>query len=203
MKLLETLLSRKFEKRQIEAFQQVINEIVIHSNRYNLVSKGDLPNLLERHMADSLVLEPYILNKHKIVDLGSGAGLPGVPLAIMHPEMSFYLVEPRKKRVNFLKHIKRTLKLDNISIFESRIEELEGLISEVDCIVTRGVGGLASIIGSIKERFQPGLDLFVLTSRAKTPERIQGLGLKIMNYNLADSSWGGTIWHFHVPRETV
>lgn len=200
---LEILLNREFTSKQIEAFQRFIKEIVAHSHKYNLVSRADLPNLLERHIADSLILEPYIHGKHKIIDLGSGAGLPGVPLAIMHPEISFCLVESRKKRANFLKHIKRTLKLSNVSIFANRIEELEEVLPEADCMVMRGIGEVGELLAAIKKALQPGLDIFILTSKEKSRDPMGWLRLKTINYKLVDSNWGGVIWQFTVPRETA
>ncbi|OGQ35412.1 MAG: 16S rRNA (guanine(527)-N(7))-methyltransferase RsmG [Deltaproteobacteria bacterium RIFCSPHIGHO2_12_FULL_43_9] len=199
---LETLLNRGFTDKQVEAFQLFISEITKHSHKFNLISKGDLSNILERHIADSLVLERYLRNKSKIVDIGSGAGFPGVPLAIILENTSFNLVEPREKRAFFLKTVKRALKLENISIYERRIEELPELTSQADALILRGVGGFGRIFRGIKANLKRDLEIFILTSQDRETEPIDGLALKKIQYNLNDSPWGGSILHYTVSRGT-
>ncbi|PAF51424.1 16S rRNA (guanine(527)-N(7))-methyltransferase RsmG [Helicobacter sp. 13S00401-1] len=96
-----------------------------------------------------------IYPRHKLapfktcVDIGSGAGLPAVPLAITFPKSKFYLVEPRLKRVSFLNYIKLKLGLDNVSIFQKRIEECE--FKDIDLITSRAVGSLELILELSKD----------------------------------------------------
>ena len=86
----------------------------VWARRINLVSRADLDEFEERHIADSLRLAPLTaeLGSGTAVDVGSGAGLPGIPLAIAEPTRRWRLVEPRQKRAAFLELAVRTLELD-------------------------------------------------------------------------------------------
>ena len=85
--------------------------------RRNLVSRGDLLRLRERHIEDSLALLPWCAGS--VVDVGSGAGLPGVPLAIARPEMAVALLERSEHKCAFLRHVARELDLDNVVVLQA------------------------------------------------------------------------------------
>lgn len=100
---------------------------------------------LADHTLEALVALPLITDGERLVDIGSGAGFPGLPIAIARPRIGAVLVEPRAKRAAFLRHVVRTLGLPNVSILESRIEDVGG--QTFDVAVTRAVGGFASWMG--------------------------------------------------------
>ena len=85
--------------------------------RRNLVSRGDLLRLRERHIEDSLALLPWCAGS--VVDVGSGAGLPGVPLAIARPQMAVTLLERSERKCAFLRHVARELGLDNVAVVQT------------------------------------------------------------------------------------
>lgn len=85
--------------------------------RHNLVSKGDLARLRERHVEDSLALLPWCSGT--LVDVGSGAGLPGVPLAIVRPRMAVALLERSERKCAFLRHVVLELGLDNVVVAQA------------------------------------------------------------------------------------
>jgi 16S rRNA (guanine527-N7)-methyltransferase len=199
---LESLLEREFKFNEIEQLELFINEIKLHSLKQNLVSKGDLSRIIERHIADSLVLDPYIKKAKNVIDVGSGAGFPGIPLAITSDKISFSLVEPRTKRVSFLEHITKSLKLDNVAVIKGKIEEQQRLVSGADAIIFRAVGGISHILGHIKAHLRSNATVFVLTSQGRVPEKIKGLTVKAFNYRLNGSDWKGSIWQFNVSRGT-
>ncbi|BBE30682.1 ribosomal RNA small subunit methyltransferase G [Tepiditoga spiralis] len=90
----------------------------------NLTSIKDINKAFEYHIIDSLT--PFLkitLNGKRFVDVGTGGGVPGIPLAICYPDINFFLVESIKKKTNALKIFKDVLNLDNVFIFNSRIEE--------------------------------------------------------------------------------
>lgn len=93
------------------------------SRTYNLVAPGEREFLLSRHLLDSLSIAPW-LQAGSLLDVGTGAGLPGVPLAIVRPDMDVTLIDSAGKKIRFLRHVGRTLGLKNIHPLHGRVEEL-------------------------------------------------------------------------------
>ena len=90
---------------------------------YNLTGIVDPDEMIRRHLVESLAFKPY-LRGTRVADVGSGAGLPGIPLAITTPEIEMTLIESRGKRARFLRHVQGALNLDNVSVAHSRAENL-------------------------------------------------------------------------------
>lgn len=101
----------------------------------NLVSCSSSRELVDRHLLDSLAVNAVAPDSGVVVDLGSGAGFPGLPLAIIRPKQAVVLVEARQKRASFLAEVKRTLSLANVDIVAGRAEapppKLAGIASVV------------------------------------------------------------------------
>src|SRR4030067_2394190 len=112
----------KIRPEQVEKLGQYRDLIVSWSGRMNLISKSDIPLILTNHILDSL--EAVILLPHKshVVDVGSGACLPGIPLAITRDDISMTLLESVHKKVVFLKEALNDLRQANVSILEARLE---------------------------------------------------------------------------------
>lgn len=108
---------------------------------YNLVARGDLDALVDRHVLDALCINPW-LRGERVLDAGSGAGFPGVPLALVNPEKHFLLLDSAGKRVRFLRHVVRTLGLENVTVSQSRVEEFKHG-APFDTIVSRAFSSLA------------------------------------------------------------
>jgi 16S rRNA (guanine(527)-N(7))-methyltransferase RsmG len=118
----------------------------------DLVSPAPEQMILSRHFVDSLLTGQIIKEKLQIsnnfsyLDIGSGAGFPGMVLGILEPERKICLVEPRRKRSNFLREVSRKLSLKNILVSESRIEELKlddpelSKLSSPALLITRATG---------------------------------------------------------------
>lgn len=94
------------------------------SGAYNLIAPRERDFLLARHVLDSLSIAKW-LQAGSLLDVGTGAGLPGLPLAIIRPEMEVTLLDSAGKKIRFIRHVGRTLKIANIHPLHQRLEELE------------------------------------------------------------------------------
>ncbi len=93
------------------------------SRRANLISVRSRGEIVDRHVLDSIAPLSFVREAAVVADFGSGAGFPAVPLAILAPTTRFHLVESRRKRATFLRHVARTLDLGNVQVYEGRGEE--------------------------------------------------------------------------------
>jgi 16S rRNA (guanine527-N7)-methyltransferase len=100
---------------------------------------------LATHVLESALGDVLITHGARVIDIGSGAGLPGLPLAMCRPDISVTLLEPRGRRAAFLRHVVRSLALTNVAVQEARIEEVGG--QTFDFATTRAVGGFSAWIG--------------------------------------------------------
>ena len=94
------------------------------SGTYNLVARREREFLLTRHLLDSLSIAPW-LQKGSLLDVGTGAGLPGLPLAIINPDMEVSLIDSAGKKIRFIRHVGRTLNLGNIHPMLQRVEDMD------------------------------------------------------------------------------
>jgi len=109
---------------------------------YNLTAIRDPMEMVSRHLVDSLAILPYVQGQ-TLADLGTGPGLPGIPLAIARPELQVLLVDSNGKKVRFLREAIRSLKLENVRAVQSRVEEVEG---QFDCITARAFASLEDML---------------------------------------------------------
>ena len=131
-------------KDQTNQLAEYKAHLIAWNKTHNLISKKQALNI-ESHIADSLIISP-LLNK-SVVDLGSGGGLPGIPLAITNPNKEFYLIESNTKKSSFLLHTTSRLGLENTSVINQRIERIETkTFPESFDIVCRAVGSTEFII---------------------------------------------------------
>lgn len=106
-----------------------------------LIGPRELPKLWTRHVLNSAAVARFLPDKGSLVDVGSGAGLPGVVLALMRPDLEVHLVEPMQRRVEWLVEVGEELDLDNVTVHQVRAEELHGRLS-VDAVTARAVAAL-------------------------------------------------------------
>ena len=114
------------------------------SSRMNLTAIRDRPAQLTKHLLDSLTVLPF-LHGNRIADVGSGAGFPGVPLAIVEPGRHFALIESTGKKCRFLEHVRDTLGLANVEVVQARAEAYRPEM-RFDTVIARAVGPLAGLV---------------------------------------------------------
>jgi 16S rRNA (guanine527-N7)-methyltransferase len=88
---------------------------------YNLTAIRSLDQMVPRHLLDSLAISPW-LQGERILDVGTGPGLPGIPLALTNPDRQFVLLDSNGKKIRFLREVKRVLQLGNVEIEQTRVE---------------------------------------------------------------------------------
>ncbi|MBV2209690.1 MAG: 16S rRNA (guanine(527)-N(7))-methyltransferase RsmG [Thermomonas sp.] len=112
---------------------------------YNLTAIRDPQEMLVKHLLDSLAMQPYVEKLSTLADLGTGPGLPGIPLAIATPTLAVTLVESNGKKARFLREAVRQLKLTNVQVAESRIEAFQPGTT-FDAITARALATLPLIL---------------------------------------------------------
>ena len=109
---------------------------------YNLTAVRDPGEMVARHLLDSLAIAPHVTGT-TLADLGSGAGLPGIPLALVAPERQVTLVDSNGKKARFLREAVRALKLANVRVIEGRVQDVPG---QFDCVTARAFATLADML---------------------------------------------------------
>ena len=127
---------------------------------YNLTAVGEIPAMVSRHLLDSLAVLPW-LEGQRIADLGSGAGLPGIPLAIAAPQRHFVLIDSNGKKVRFMRQVRRELGLTNIEPVQARIESVL-LAPAPDELIVRAVADLAELVALSRRWLDQGARLLAM-----------------------------------------
>lgn len=120
----------------------------------NLYSKRDVAVFWERHILDSLKINDLLKGEEVVADVGSGGGLPGIPLAIVNREKRFILIERREKKALFLVEAKRVMGLNNIEVIKKNFEEITNIEAKV--FVSRGVKLESRIIAHSRKLVKKG-----------------------------------------------
>ncbi len=123
-------------------------ELALWNRKINLTAVSDPVQVACRHFADSVAALKYLRAGGKVLDLGSGGGFPGLPLKIMRPEIDLVLVDGSGKKVNFIKHVIRTLGLDNTRALHARAEEMAAdhrWQGHFDHVVCRALGTVVQV----------------------------------------------------------
>ena len=166
-------------KEKLNLWQKFFIEYNSHTN---LMSKGDVEVLFEKHVFDSLAILKWknFLNHRKILDVGCGGGFPSVILAICFPEKQIIANDSRIKKIGFIKEIKEKLNLENLEILYSRIEEAKPL--NVDLIVSRAVGKMIDVWELSKSHLEKDGEFLIYKAKL-SDEEIKNFKLKYKKAN--------------------
>lgn len=110
-------------KEQIEKFYNYMNLLLEWNERINLTAIIEPREIILKHFVDSLTIAKYIKDDEKMIDVGTGAGFPGIPLSIVKENIDIVLLDSLNKRINFLEEVKENLKLEKIMTIHGRAEE--------------------------------------------------------------------------------
>lgn len=164
--------------------QALTSELLRWNRRMNLTGHKDAQSVQNDLILDGLALAPHILGP-SLLDIGSGAGFPGLVLALALPDIAVTLLEPREKRVSWLKHAVRVLELgDRVSVVRGRSPQALGG-QQFQTITLRAVSGLETSL-ELAKPYQAAGSRVVLPRALKDQDQAQGLGLQTHIYTLPE-----------------
>nr|WP_284694978.1 16S rRNA (guanine(527)-N(7))-methyltransferase RsmG [Photobacterium galatheae] len=135
----------KVTEPQLEQLMGYVSLLHKWNKAYNLTSVRDPNEMLVKHIMDSIVVSPYLAQGERFIDVGTGPGLPGIPLAIMHPDKQFTLLDSLGKRIRFIRQVVHELGLGNVTPIQSRVEEFtpeQGF----DAVLSRAFASMSDMV---------------------------------------------------------
>lgn len=166
----------QFSDEMIYRFQEFCTILEKWNGKINLTSEKTAPEILEKHIFDSLQYLRWLDPSQKILDIGSGAGFPGIPIKIIHPDLDLTLLESQRKRCSFLREAIRALKLDGTNVVEGRAEEFSGqetFSGKFDCVVFRGFSSLGTCLATGLPFLKIGGKIILKKSPEELPDLTQ------------------------------
>ena len=162
--------------RHTEAFISKLEAYLVLLSRWNRITNLSgikrLTDMVSVHLMDSLSVHAYLEGK-TILDVGSGAGLPGIPLAILYPKKLFTLLDSNGKKTRFMRQAVIDLKLDNVQIIQERVEAFQG---EFDHVISRAFSSLTNFLDSSERLVNPGGTLLAMNG-----DKLEQLNKKIIS----------------------
>jgi 16S rRNA (guanine527-N7)-methyltransferase len=129
---------------QAEAMLRLTGELREWNKRINLTAITGPADMVDKHLLDSLSVQP-LLHGRRVADIGTGAGFPGLPLAIVNPRRSFTLIEATGKKCMFVRHAVELLGIENVEVVQARAESWKPR-ALFDCVIARALGKLADFV---------------------------------------------------------
>jgi 16S rRNA (guanine527-N7)-methyltransferase len=146
--------------------RQLLEELSHWNQRFNLTGLTDIESMVSHHLLDSLAVHRY-LQGAAIADVGTGAGFPGLPLALVNPERRFTLIDSNGKKIRFVSHAVRTLGLMNVEPLQARVEALRPE-RPFDTVLARAFAPLPQLLQAVAPLC--GSDTRVLAMKGKWPQ---------------------------------
>ena len=127
-----------------EKFDALLDELERWNRRVNLTAIRDRGEMVTAHIGDSLVAQP-LLRGGRVLDVGTGAGFPGLPLAIVEPQREFHLIDSNNKKIMFVQHVAGLLGLDNVTAVKTRSEDYAPGY-RFDTVIARALAALPKLV---------------------------------------------------------
>ena len=142
-------ISEKISVNQAENFYKYMLLLLEWNQKMNLTAITDEKEIIYKHFIDSISINKYIKEANNIMDVGTGAGFPGIPLKLLNKDINFVLVDSLNKRINFLEEVKKQLKIEKLELIHSRVEDLAKnkiYREKIDIVVSRAVANLSVLL---------------------------------------------------------
>jgi 16S rRNA (guanine527-N7)-methyltransferase len=169
---------------QIEVARSFTNELARRGEELGLIGPLELPRLWTRHILNSALLAPLLEARGRVADVGSGAGLPGLVLAITRPDVEFVLIEPMERRTDWLRSESDRLGLQNVTVLRGRAEDVADDVV-VDQVTARAVSALSKLIPLTVPLVRSGGQL-ILMKGARVDEEIEKARKVILRKRLSN-----------------
>lgn len=169
---------------QIEVARSFTNELARRGEVLGLIGPLEPPRLWTRHILNSALLAPLLEARGRVADVGSGAGLPGLVLAIARPDVEFVLIEPMERRTDWLRGEADRLGLQNVTVLRGRAEDVADEVV-VDQVTARAVSALSKLIPLTVPLVRSGGQL-ILMKGARVDEEIEKARKVILRKRLSD-----------------
>ncbi|WP_114046015.1 16S rRNA (guanine(527)-N(7))-methyltransferase RsmG [Acidipropionibacterium virtanenii] len=164
------------------AIRQYVDILTNRGVEWGLMGPKEAPRIWERHIFNSAAISSLVPEGCRVADVGSGAGLPGIPLAIARPDLEITLLEPLLRRSNFLSEVIQELELgDRVTVIRGRAEDLKS--DAFDIVTARAVAKLATLVGWTKGLLGPKGELLALKG-ASAEEELEGAQKVLRKYRL-------------------
>lgn len=141
--------------------------------RTNLTAIRDPEEIVRRHFGESLFAAQHLGNPDTLLDFGSGAGFPGLPIALLRPEIRVTLAESQNKKATFLREAVRTLPLPNVEVWAARAESMPAT-RRFHTVALRAVDDMEAALAAARARIAQGGQLAILTTRGRAPSQASG-----------------------------
>lgn len=168
----------------LELARRFTADLARHGETLGLIGPLEAARLWSRHIINCAVVAPYLHAGGRVADIGSGAGLPGLLLAILRPDVSFTLIEPMERRTDWLRDETARLGLTNVTVLRARAEDAvdEG---PFDQVTARAVSALGKLVPLCAPLLRPGGEL-VLLKGARVSEEISAASTVLRRYRVTD-----------------
>ncbi len=153
--------------RLVSELRRYLDELVRWNRHYSLTAVRDPADMVSRHLLDSLSVAPWVRGE-RVLDVGSGAGLPGIPLALCLRRQRFDLLDANGKKARFLRHVVRTLEIGNAAVIQRRLADYRPRDC-YDTVVARAFAGLAELAPAVAHLTRDGGRLLAMRGRAESP----------------------------------
>ncbi|RLB67444.1 MAG: 16S rRNA (guanine(527)-N(7))-methyltransferase RsmG [Deltaproteobacteria bacterium] len=189
-------LNLKISSKEAFLLEQLVDELLRWNPRRNLTAITDHDEVLEKHLVDSLTLLPFARQSDRLLDIGSGAGFPALPLKIVCPELEVVSVDAVGKKIDFQRHAVRTLGLTGFTALHERVEKLVGHAdyrAGFDLVTARALCSLGDLVALAGPFLAPGGRLVAM----KGPEG--HLEFSEQRDLLSQKGWAATLHGLKLP----
>ena len=153
------------QAEQLESFAAMLKK---WNRAFNLLSRRDIDRLWSRHILDALTISS-LLAGGRVMDFGTGGGFPGLPLAVVNPDLQFVLLDRHQRKCRFLEQVVHTLELSNTKVICGQVAEVAGSLGRFASITSRAVAPAPEIWVQVADLLEPGGRVIVMagTGRAE------------------------------------